>query len=66
MYLLRVETHNGAKRTLIADEDEALKRMKLWRRHPTFIKATVQAVAPIRATLASIGGKRYENARYGA
>lgn len=44
MFKLTVKTHFGTHSVLIADENEALKRARLWAKHPIFIAATVQAV----------------------
>lgn len=43
MYILTVETHFGVRQYRFDDEQEALGRMRLWSKHPTFIDATVQA-----------------------
>lgn len=42
-YVLTVETHFGTRKYRFNGEQEALRRMRLWSRHPTFLRATVQA-----------------------
>lgn len=42
-YILTVETHFGVRKYRFNGEQEALRRMRLWSRHPTFIRASVQA-----------------------
>lgn len=41
-YVLTVETHFGVRKYRFADEQEALRRMRLWSKYPTFIRATVK------------------------
>ena len=47
MYLLKVRKYNGVNATLIEDEDEALRRMRLWVKHPECISAEVRRVQTI-------------------
>lgn len=44
MYILRVETENGAKRYAYGSEAEALKKMRFWIGIPNVVRAEVQAV----------------------
>ncbi len=46
-YLLKVRKISGASAYLIDDENEALRRMKHWAKHPLFISAEVRKVETV-------------------
>ena len=56
MYILTVETHFGVRQYRFDDEQEALRRMRLWSKHPIFAGATVQKsrTVPVVAVIQTI------------
>ena len=47
MYIVTIKTHMGDRQYRVSTEAEALRRMRQWSKHPTFIAAKAQAVMTV-------------------
>lgn len=46
-YILRVKTYYGVLVHVLDSEDDALAKLRFWKKHPVFMGGTVQAVGTV-------------------